>query len=69
MPGTKLGGQKAAQTNKEKYGEEFYAKIGAEGGRMGTTGGFYYAKLHNPEWLSEVSKRGGKATKEDYGSK
>ena len=40
MPGTKLGGQKAAATNKAKHGEDFYALIGAIGGRNGTTGGF-----------------------------
>lgn len=40
MPGTKEGGAKAAATNKAKYGEEFYAKIGQIGGKNGTTGGF-----------------------------
>lgn len=28
MAGTKLGGQKAAQTNKERHGEDFYSNIG-----------------------------------------
>jgi general stress protein YciG len=41
MPGTKEGGARAAATNKAKYGEDFYKKIGAEGGKKGTTGGFY----------------------------
>lgn len=40
MAGTKAGGQKAAATNKAKYGRDFYAKIGAAGGRLGHTGGF-----------------------------
>jgi hypothetical protein len=40
MAGTKAGGQAAAATNKAKYGDDFYAKIGAVGGRLGTTGGF-----------------------------
>lgn len=40
MVGTKAGGAKAAATNKAKYGEGFYARIGAIGGRLGTTGGF-----------------------------
>jgi len=40
MAGTKAGGQKAALTNKARYGKEFYAKIGAKGGKLGTTGGF-----------------------------
>lgn len=37
MSGTKAGGIKAAATNKEKYGEGFYANIGARGGRNGHT--------------------------------
>jgi len=40
MPGTINGGKKAADTNKKKYGKDFYARIGAAGGKKGTTGGF-----------------------------
>ena len=40
MSGTKAGGRAAAATNKKKYGSDFYAKIGAVGGKKGTTGGF-----------------------------
>lgn len=40
MAGTKAGGQAAAATNKKKYGSDFYAKIGAKGGKLGHTGGF-----------------------------
>ena len=40
MAGTKDGGQKAAATNKAKHGSDFYARIGAKGGRNGRTGGF-----------------------------
>lgn len=40
MAGTKAGGQAAAATNKKKYGSDFYAKIGAKGGKNGHTGGF-----------------------------
>ena len=28
MPGTPQGGKRAAQTNKERHGEDFYQKIG-----------------------------------------
>lgn len=40
MAGNKVGGSKAAKTNKEKYGDDFYARIGAVGGKLGRTGGF-----------------------------
>lgn len=35
MAGTKLGGRKAAATNKAKYGSDFYKMIGSSGGRSG----------------------------------
>ena len=31
MSGSKLGGEKAAKTNKEKHGEDFYKRIGTFG--------------------------------------
>lgn len=40
MAGTKNGGKAAASTNKSKYGADFYAKIGAMGGKKGKNGGF-----------------------------
>ncbi|MEI7674445.1 MAG: hypothetical protein WCI60_01805 [bacterium] len=40
MAGTKTGGIAAAKTNKEKYGADFYSKIGSIGGKKGHTGGF-----------------------------
>ena len=41
MAGTVKGGKAAAKTNKTKYGKDFYAKIGAKGGKNGHTGGFW----------------------------
>lgn len=41
MAGTKIGGSRASKTNKERHGADFYKKIGAIGGKNGTTGGFY----------------------------
>lgn len=41
MAGTKKGGMAAASTNKQKYGQDFYKRIGALGGKNGHTGGFY----------------------------
>lgn len=43
MAGTQAGGKNAATTNKERYGEDYYARIGRIGGKKGTTGGFAYA--------------------------
>ena len=40
MSGNSIGGKKAAARNKEKYGPDFYKKIGAKGGKLGHTGGF-----------------------------
>jgi len=41
MAGTKAGGKAAAETNKRNHGKDFYARIGALGGKKGRTGGFY----------------------------
>jgi hypothetical protein len=40
MSGTQKGGAAAAKTNRNKYGKDFYARIGAMGGKKGKTGGF-----------------------------
>lgn len=42
MPGTPQGGRNAAKTNKIRYGEDFYQKVGAKGGRNGTSCGILY---------------------------
>lgn len=55
MAGTKTGGVKAAATNKAKHGSDFYAKIGAKGGRAGHTGGF----AANPELARVAGRKGG----------
>lgn len=49
MGGTVSGGKQAAQTNKRKYGDDFYVKIGKIGGKIGRTGGFAAKKdCENP---------------------
>lgn len=45
MVGTLAGGRKAAATNKAKYGDGFYARIGKMGGAAGHTGGFNSDKV------------------------
>ncbi len=59
MAGTKAGGKAAADTNKKKYGADFYAKIGAKGGKLGKTGGFYADR----ELAREAGRRGGKISR------
>ncbi len=59
MAGTIEGGRKAAKTNKEKYGSDFYAKIGGIGGRNGHTGGF----ASNPELARLAGQKGGRISR------
>jgi general stress protein YciG len=59
MAGTKAGGQAAAATNKTKYGSDFYAKIGAKGGKLGKTGGFFA----NRELAREAGQKGGRISR------
>lgn len=59
MSGTKAGGQKASQTNKEKYGSDFYRNIGARGGRAKVPKGFAL----NKELASRVGAIGGRNSK------
>lgn len=54
MAGTKAGGMKAAAKNLARD-PNFYAKIGAKGGRNGNTGGF----AANPKLAAEAGRKGG----------
>lgn len=60
MAGTKEGGKRAAATNKDKYGDDFYARIGAKGGRNGHTGGFASMPI---EKVKEAGAKGGRISK------
>ena len=55
MAGTKDGGLLAAKTNKERYGKQFYVKIGAVGGKKSRGGGF----AANPELARIAGRKGG----------
>lgn len=59
MAGTKIGGMRAAETNKRKYGEDFYSRIGQKGGRNGHTGGFATVDENGVHTLAIVAGRKG----------
>ena len=59
MVGTKAGGIKAAKTNLEKHGADFYKRIGKKGGQNGHTGGF----AANPALARVVGAKGGRISR------
>lgn len=59
MAGTKLGGKRAAATNKRIHGADFYKRIGAIGGKNGNTGGF----AANRELARIAGAKGGRISK------
>lgn len=59
MAGSTEGGKSAAITNKKRYGDNFYKRIGALGGAAGHTGGFYA----NRELASTAGRKGGLVSK------
>jgi general stress protein YciG len=60
MSGTKLGGIKAAETNKTRYGKDFYIEIGSKGGlKTGIKKGF----AENLDRAREAGRKGGKKSR------
>jgi len=59
MSGTKEGGLMARDTNIQKYGKDYYARIGAKGGKNGRTGGFYA----NRELARIAGAKGGRISR------
>lgn len=59
MAGNKLGGVKAAETVKKKYGVNFYVKIGSMGGKISRGGGF----AANPELARIAGAKGGRISR------
>lgn len=59
MAGTRAGGLKAAATNLERQGKDFYRRIGSQGGKNGHTGGF----AANPELARIAGAKGGKISR------
>jgi hypothetical protein len=57
--GSRVGGQRAAATNKSRYGESFYQEIGRAGGKKSRGGGF----AANPELAREAGRKGGRKSR------
>lgn len=55
MAGTLAGGKKAAETNKRKYGENWYKLLGQKGGKRKVPKGFAI----NKELAREAGRKGG----------
>jgi general stress protein YciG len=59
MAGTRDGGLRAAQANRERYGDDFYRNIGSAGGRISRTGGF----AKNRDLARTAGRKGGQASR------
>ena len=59
MAGTRNGGRKAAATNKQRYGMNFYEQIGQKGGKISRGGGF----AKNAELARIAGAKGGRASR------
>ena len=62
--GTKEGAKKASITNRLRYGDDFYKKIGSRGGQRGVSGGFACLEkgadgLTGPERARIAGAKGG----------
>ena len=58
MAGTKRGGRKAANTNRQRHGDDFYARIGSMGGRKTDVAKGFAAM--SPEKRSAAGRKGGR---------
>lgn len=68
MAGTKEGSRKAAKTNKERYGDDFYSKIGTKSWKNPNRSRKTGFALLSRETVAELGRKGGKKTKDDYRS-
>ena len=59
MAGTTKGGLKAAATNKQRYGLNFYEQIGRKGGKVSRGGGFAV----NRELAIAAGRKGGQTSR------
>lgn len=62
MSGTISGGLKAVETNKKRYGKDFYKKIGAIGGTK-SRGGYFAVPDIGTDGLTNAQRAGSKGGK------
>ena len=60
MAGTKIGGINARETNKQRYGDDFYVKLGMVGGRAKSPRKGFGG---NRELAREAGRKGGTISK------
>lgn len=63
MAGTQRGGQKAAATNKTRYGKDFYTRIGRKGGKVAYNGSNMRGFALNRDLAREAGTKGGMASR------
>ena len=61
MGGSRAGGLKASKTNRQQFGEDFYAKIGRLGGQVKVKKGFAISGL-----AIEAGRKGGYTSKRTW---
>lgn len=61
MSGTRKGGRRAAATNKQLYGDDFYRKIGSKGGQQKPCKPRGFAA--NPALARIAGAKGGRASR------
>jgi uncharacterized protein len=63
MAGTLAGGRKAAQTNKDRHGSDFYKRIAAIGGSKGAKDGTIKGFAADRERARTAGRKGGQVSR------
>lgn len=63
MAGSITGGKQAAETNKKRYGKDYYVKMGAKGGAASKGTG---TAMMSREKVVEMGRKGGLVRAENY---
>lgn len=66
MGGTLIGGRKAAKTNKERYGDDFYKRLGEKGGKASAADGAIKGFAANNKRAKLSGQVGGKLSKRGH---